>query len=310
MKGIIYCFSGTGNTKLVCDVLSSSLAKRGCDITVYSFDYNSYKCSLYPSPNDFDIVGIAYPIYGFNAPFLVNRFVKSLPDAKNGQLAFVIKTSGEPFGPNNYSSNVIKKRLIKKGYKFIYDQHYLMPYNIMFRYPDELAKQMYLYVNAHTDVVAKRILNNEEHILHCNPLWWFLYIIAKLVWIGGPIIGKTYHIKKSRCTKCKLCVKNCPMSNIRLKDNGYPKFGFHCMSCMRCVMFCPHNAINAGILNRWKVNGNYKFEKYMSDDSISANYINRHTKGYFKSFNKYFDTLDNDLKQEGIQTPRSLFPEN
>lgn len=305
MKAIIYCFSGTGNTKRVSEFVKTELDKRDVETTVFSFDYESYKKRTYLSPNDFDIIAIAYPIYGFNAPYLVNRFVKALEKAKGEKQCFIIKTSGEPFAPNHYSSSIMKSRLRRKGYRVMEEKHYLMPYNIMFRYPDELVKQMYIYAESHAAIMADKIVNNEKYLLHPHPLYYLLYTLGKLVWIGGPIIGKTYRIKKKKCTKCTLCIKNCPMSNIREGKDGYPHFGCHCMICMRCVMYCPHDAINAGILNAWKVNGAYPFKKLLGDESVNPNYVNESTKGYFKAFKKYFDCIDRELKDAGLSLKNS-----
>ena len=307
MKAVIYCFSGTGNTRIVSDMVARELGKKNIETDVFSFDYKSYSNTEYPSPSDYDIVGIAYPIYGFNAPYLVNRFVKKLCASKTGQRAFVIKTSGEPFKMNNPSSSYIKRTLYKKGYNVTYEKHFLMPYNIMFRYPDALAKQMYCYADSYSTISAAKIAEGEKQLYKVGPFSAFASFICKLVWIGGPIIGLTYKAKKSKCTKCGLCARKCPMGNISMtKKDGRPKFHGHCMICMRCVMKCPFDAINAGILNPWKVNGSYKFDEILSNESITSNFVNSNTKGYFKNFNVYFDSMDRDFESYGIKAPRSF----
>lgn len=301
MKAIIYCFSGTGNTLKVVNFIKDNLIRLGIDVDISSIDYKMYKEKNYPSPNLYDYIGVAYPIYGFNAPYLVNRFVKFLEKANKNQKAFIIKTSGEPFSLNNLSSNIIKHHLRRKGYDVFYEKHYLMPYNIMFRYPDGLVKQMYNYAKAYSFISADKIANNEKSLLKGNLRAIIMGFICKLVWIGGPIIGKTYHINKKKCTKCGLCSRNCPMCNIEMKGkNGYPKFKRHCAICMRCVMKCPFDAINAGIMNAWKVNPEYPFEKIVNNENIPSNFVNDNTKGYFKLFKKYFKKMDEDFKNYNI----------
>lgn len=307
MKAVIYCFSGTGNTRIVSDMLARELGKKNIETDVFQFDYKTYKSREIPSPNNYDIVGISYPIYGFNAPYLVNRFVKKLPKATNKQKAFVVKSSGEPFKLNNPSSSYIKRQLKKKGYSVDYEKHFLMPYNIMFRYPDALAKQMYRYVDSYAEISADRIMGDKKYLYKVGLGGAIMSFICKLVWIGGPIMGLTYHARKSKCTKCGLCAKNCPMGNISMtKKDGRPQFHNHCMICMRCVMKCPFDAIHAGMLNPWKVSGSYQFDKYLDDSSITSDFVNHKTKGYFKNFNPYFDGMDKDFEEYGIQSPRFL----
>ncbi|MDD5645246.1 MAG: 4Fe-4S binding protein, partial [bacterium] len=47
--------------------------------------------------------------------------------------------------------------------------------------------------------------------------------------------------EKSKCTKCGLCAKLCPVHNIEMK--GFPVFLKKCQLCMRCISFCPSGAI-------------------------------------------------------------------
>ena len=48
------------------------------------------------------------------------------------------------------------------------------------------------------------------------------------------------------CIKCGLCVKLCPVDNIRTDDDKLPGIGDRCNFCMRCYAFCPELAIGHG----------------------------------------------------------------
>lgn len=309
-KAIIYCFSGTGNTRKVSEFVAEELKNYEIETEVFSYDRKKYKSGDFPKPENYDLVGFSYPIYGFNAPFIVNRFVKKLGKATNNQQAFIIKTSGEPFKFNNFSSNAIKRYLRRKGYNLTYERHYLMPYNIMFRYPDGLVKQMFLTSEQLAKVSAKKIANGDKELVRPTFLSLIASFICKLVWIGGPIIGKTYHVDKNKCVNCGKCVNNCPAQNISVNEKGKYKFASHCMLCCRCAMNCPQDALSMGLMNAWKVNSPYNFNKLIADESLSANYVNAETKGYFHNFNKYFDAVDEELIAFGVETVRDKYPPN
>ena len=53
------------------------------------------------------------------------------------------------------------------------------------------------------------------------------------------------------CTGCGVCVKVCPLNNIRLSD-GKPVWGKDCTQCMACICGCPAEAIEYGKHSRGK----------------------------------------------------------
>ena len=74
-KAILYVFSGTGNTALIADLYKKYFLEYETVI------YNIHKVKnseLIPLPQDFDLVGIGYPVHGFNAPQIVNDFCNFL----------------------------------------------------------------------------------------------------------------------------------------------------------------------------------------------------------------------------------------
>ncbi|MGN1104686.1 MAG: 4Fe-4S binding protein, partial [Candidatus Coproplasma sp.] len=113
-------------------------------------------------------------------------------------------------------------------------------------------------------------------------------------------------VNKSKCIDCGLCASKCPAQNITKKGDKY-HFGGHCTLCCRCTMNCPKDAISMGLLNGLRVNGAYSFEKLASDESVSGNYVNDKTKGYYKKFNKYYNKIDGELISLGLTPPRTLF---
>lgn len=51
-------------------------------------------------------------------------------------------------------------------------------------------------------------------------------------------------IDKDKCTKCKKCIKECPVLSITEKSLEKGNTGFTCIKCGKCIDICPNNAIS------------------------------------------------------------------
>ncbi len=296
MKKILICyFSGTGNTKKVVQKAYDSFEEMGCDVTLYNIDDGFYKDDL----NQFDCLGIAYPIHAFNAPSNVIKFVKNLnklnkdkkdkKDKKSSKKPlFIIKTSGEPLALNNISSVKIKSILKKKGFVLNNEYHYCMPYNIIFRHSDNMAYKMWKSAENVLPIDCKEIIEGKKSKLKYFPCGRLLAWIFRIEHWGGRVNGKHYKVN-DKCISCQLCVKRCPTQNITIEDGEF-KFGKNCLMCMRCSFHCPKNSIKIGWFEKWKVNGPYNFNNPNEGEE------ERHKKYCKKSYKKYFARMDKKLE--------------
>lgn len=296
-KVIIFYFSGTGNTEEVLSMLANALDYEGVHSDCYAID-DCIRNGNIPSISDYDSVGIGYPIYAFNVPSIVAAFIKKLPRA-DGKPLFVFKTAGEPFLLNHASSYYIFLHLRKKGYIFNYERHFLMPYNIIFRYNDEVVKQIYLLSQKLAQKMASDLSKGITHEPNFNPAIVFVSLIFRIQWIGAAINGRLQRTGNS-CSLCQKCVKECKTDNIRL-EHGKIRFGWNCTMCMRCIMYCPQKAIKAGILEPWAIRGAYDFKRILSDASIPNDYIQKCNKGVFRYFKKY--VRETEAQLNGIPPP-------
>ena len=56
--------------------------------------------------------------------------------------------------------------------------------------------------------------------------------------------------------------------------------------CMRCSFFCPKDAINIGMLQKWKVNGKYDLSRIDKESLLKGDYLKTHKTKFFKLFPK------------------------
>ena len=297
MRAALFTFSGTGNTMRAAAMLRDSFESLGAAAEIY--DIEKIQGEM-PDLSQADMIGIGYPIYAFNPPKLVLDFVRRLP-CGNGRSAFIFKTAGEPFYWNDSSSALLMKHLRKNGYRVVFERHFLMPYNIVFRYPDALAKQMLLINRKLCMDMAQRILQGEVSLPKLTLQSRLASFVFRIQWPGAALNGRLCRVGK-RCNLCGKCERNCPVGNIR-RDKGKIRFGWKCIMCMRCVMYCPKDAIRFGLLRRWSLNGPYEFDRIMTDETIPEVFVREDTQGFFRLFRKYYRWADEVTKSGGASQP-------
>ena len=292
MKVVLYVFSGTGNTLKVASLIKQNL---NADVTVYRISAKSGKA---PSPEGFDLVGIGYPIHAFNAPEPVLKFVNSLPKVAYRR-AFIFKTSGEGLHLNDCSSQKCIKIMSKKGYDVTLERHVVMPYNMIYRHSDEMAKQMWIYAKAYVNLFCKELESfKRENVIHPLYKTWYAPIMRIEQLFTHPH-GKLFKVDANKCINCGKCVASCPENNITV-ENGVFKFGTKCVLCMGCSFGCPADAISVGIFKFWKVNGSYRLEELAHDNNILFPVVPDRARGIYRLYKKYYREIGESLENAGI----------
>lgn len=299
---IIYAFSGTGNSLLIASFLAAALKEHSIETDIFRV---RYPLGEVPDPNAYEHVGFVYPIHGFNTPKPFISFLKTLPASKTPRKPyFIAKNSGEPFAANSASSSTLVHVLKKKGYVPTLEHHYLMPYNIMFAYAENLRKQMYLYSKAYASLMAEDIALGKDEKIHYKPGWRFLSWLVRLEWIAGPVNAPLTRVNKKRCIHCDACIRNCPVHAIYRDKRGRIRVRSNCCICMACSFLCPKDAFRMGFLDPWRVNfGGYQYDRLLRDDAYDGKHVNRNTKGYFRHFRAYYKEQNRLLLERGHPLP-------
>lgn len=287
-KVLLVYYTGTYNTRYLSNKIKDRFISIGYEVDMIEINSDS----VIKSTLEYDIIGFGYPIYGFNSPLPFNKFVKLLTFKEN-QKYFIYKNSGETFAMNNPSSRILIRHMNKFKASLIGEYHYVMPYNIHFRFDDAFVKEILEKNNKLMDVMFYNFKNNIVFKIKSNFVYDTAAFFVGIQKIGGNVNSFLYKVDQNKCINCNKCVNTCPHNNIYVKD-GKIKFHHHCDMCMRCSFFCPTDAIKIGFLQGWKVNGAYNFNKIENDKTLKTPYITKDAKGFYKCFIKHFEFIDKE----------------
>ena len=248
---IIYYFSGTGNAFNVTKWISNIANERGIDTELINIaDLNRAKLT---SPPAGSLIGFASPTHGFNFPPLMLNFLLKFPRAKNNKVFIMNTRGGLKFGkvflPGLSGITQIFSALILmiKGYKVIGMRPVDLPSNWISIHPGlktEVVESIYERRKHQTEQFANKIFDGRCDFRALYDIIQDLLIapISVLYYFFGRYFFAKSFIASRDCNNCNLCIKECPVSAIKLVDNR-PYWAYSCESCMHCMNLCPQRAI-------------------------------------------------------------------
>lgn len=292
MKCLLIYFTGTFNTRYTSNILKEKFEKAGDEVDLYEIDpLKLERLNLSP----YDIIGLGYPIYGYNAPWPFLKFIRYQKFPK-GIRTFIYKNSGETEKVNDASSLFVWRKLKRSKAIIENEYHFMMPYNIHFRFEEELVKEILDMDEKLYEILLYEIKNQIPNIKRYKLWHKIVTRVVSIQFIGGDVNSFFYKVKKDKCIDCNLCIKQCPTQNIYRNDKGQIKFHHNCLMCMRCSFFCPTAAIDIGILQGWKVNGRYDFEK-IRKMKLEKPVITQDTQGFFKCYIDTYNYINSRYKE-------------
>jgi ferredoxin len=191
-----------------------------------------------------DVIGIVSPVYVFNLPLLVQRYLKK---AKlKADYIFGVLTYGSCSGA---ATNQLLNALEANGNKLHYAADLQMVDNFLpgFKMEDEIAKLPKKDIDTHLAKIKRDIESRKHCIPHKNVLWRMTSTIISsslmgskrgINWINNR--DRTFSVT-DKCISCSTCARICPVSNILVEDK--PTFLHHCEWCLACIQNCPTGAI-------------------------------------------------------------------
>lgn len=231
-----YYYSGTGNTFLVMKEMTEVFRERGYGVNIKRIE------DVDAATVRTDVtIGLAFPVaFQSTFPFIWD-FFKGLPETEGTEI-FMVDTmmsfSGAIVGP-------LKKLLTGKGYRCIGAQEIVMPSNW---FPKEIDKEANA-IKVEWGLEAARTYADD--LIKGRAVWSRVPVLPELFYKlccndymmqnVNTKPGKKIMVDKERCVSCGLCAELCPIENITM--DGGPHWGDNCQTCMRCLSYCPHEAV-------------------------------------------------------------------
>ena len=242
-----FYFSGTGNTRWAVAEFTKIIQDQGHQAELISIDIGSQLTDeqIRTIVNDADGIGFANPIYGGDLPPIMRAFLNRvmgligpLPSPKS---TYVINTYGyaNAFGPTETA-----KLLAGSGLKLTAYVNIQLCNNVASSKPLDRKKLAKRIVRGRQELqrLADSLIAGHKRIKGHGPQLMIGAMIRKKVPEAIAKFYQTLGVDGNICTRCMICVKNCPTGSIRLKGGRFV-FSAGCTACMRCYNFCPTGAI-------------------------------------------------------------------
>jgi ferredoxin len=241
--------SGTGNSRRCCAWIAEAATGAGRTVEFAPIEAGP--------PSASGPLLVALPTHGFTAPWAMIKWLVQLPRGE-GAPSWVLCTRAGikvgPFHPPGAACSapfVAAVLLALRGYRVRGAMSVNMPSNWMSFHPPQSEPS----TQAVVDHARPRVLSFAERLLAGRRTWLTLNLLyeatlglalapisAVYLAMGRIFLGKLF-MANPRCTGCGLCAEACPVGAIAMKGER-PYWTWRCESCMRCMAFCPHQAID------------------------------------------------------------------
>lgn len=234
---IIY-FTATGNSLYIAKSLSNELYSIPQLIKNKQYEFNDEK------------IGIVFPLYAHTVPPYVEEFLMKVK--LNTNYLFAIITYG-------IYDAAVSDHLIQIANKCNYTFNYINTIKMVdtwlpgFKMKNQIKNEHKKNIEEKLSIIKNDINNNFKYII--SPSFIDKQLTKYQIKnkskqntnsnLRGNTIGlgiKNYLIIESGCTRCRVCIKVCPVNNIELINNEI-KLKEHCLSCFSCTNNCPVNVM-------------------------------------------------------------------
>lgn len=237
---MIICFSGTGNSQMVADLLSVRLGEKVMGLSGFwhsSVDWSDERRLIW-----------VMPVHSWGMPKVVKQFLAGAEVACGKDAEhYLVCTCGDDCG---LIGQMWRKAMRRRGWTAIAAHSVFMP-NTYVTLPGfdvdaiEVAKLK-------MDAVEGRVCEIAHAIKCKSPI--DSVFAGRFAWLKSRIIYPLFmrfltspepFRATDACIGCGLCEAVCPLNNVKVTD-GKPLWGKNCTLCMGCYHICPRHAVAYG----------------------------------------------------------------
>lgn len=206
-----------------------------------------------PRAQDFDALGVGSPTYYFRAPFVVTDYLRGLGDLA-GRPAFAFVVHGAYRGN---TGNTIRRALRRRGGREVgffacrgadFFLGYLREGWLLS--PDHPTPRELEEAAAFGRDVAARLAGAPYAPPPEDPPAHWVYRFERFLgnrWMVRNVYSRAFTVSRACAPDCDLCVRRCPVQNIRRDARGRLVWGRDCLMCLSCEMSCPEDAITSAV---------------------------------------------------------------
>jgi len=263
-RAVIYFSSGTGNSYRIAVWFRSACQARNIPVSLIPVNLAEPGSEIEASSDE--LVALAFPTHGGLPPWSVIKFLFRMPRRRGANFLCLPARGSFYVGPILIPGAAILASflpaliLLCKGYRPKGAVSFDMPVNITSIHPALTA--------GHAErIIARAGLKSQRYFdrfflrgslwLTRNNLYEFIWSLAVLyfvplfpvlyLFIGRLFMGKIL-FATNRCDGCGTCAISCPANALVMKGEKVkrPYWRLRCEHCLRCLNFCPHQAIETG----------------------------------------------------------------
>ncbi|MCM1503870.1 MAG: EFR1 family ferrodoxin [Muribaculum sp.] len=249
---MIFCFSGTGNSRHVARRLAELLGQEIVEMNHLTFA----EAQAMPIADDLTIW--AFPIHSWGLPDFVVKFIGRVGTECRMPCPgrhYMVCTCGDDIG---LAHKQWRRLMAQKGWNAMATYSVQMPntYVLLPGFDVDSKKVVKEKLNACDSRVEAIAAKIAEGSMTDDVVDGMLPgLKSKLIYplfMRRMISAKPFASDADRCVGCGRCASVCPLGNVVLDDERRPKWGGHCTLCLGCYHVCPTDAVGYGRQTRGK----------------------------------------------------------